>query len=152
VEIASSPVYLDTSALVKLYVPEPWSDDLEAALVGRRDLLVSELAITELTSSLARRGREGDLSLADARRVYRRMLRDLAGGEFRRVDLTPAAHREAERLLMGLGAGSPFRAADALHLALVNLLGAGVLVTFDRRMSNAAEALGTIELPAATLL
>jgi hypothetical protein len=148
VEIVSSPVYLDTSALAKLYVPEPGSDALEAALVGRRDLVVSELAVTELASALARRVRVAELAARDARRVYQRILRDLSAGELRRVELTAATHREAERLLLGLGRRVPLRAADALHLAQAALAAARVLVTFDRRLSVAATELGTFELPA----
>ena len=151
-EIASSPVYIDTSALAKLYVPEPWSDELEAVLVGRRDVVVSELAVTELTSALARRVRDEEVSSADARRVYQRVLRDLVSGEFQRGELTAGAHREAERLLLALGPRTVLRAADALHLALAGLLGARVLMTFDKRMSAAAEALGTLELPARNLV
>ncbi len=41
VRIESSPVYLDTSALAKLYVQEAGSDELDSALIGRRDLLWS---------------------------------------------------------------------------------------------------------------
>jgi hypothetical protein len=64
VTIAGSPVYLDTSALAKLYFPEPESVELDAALVARRDLFVSDLAITELTSATARQMRDGALSPA----------------------------------------------------------------------------------------
>ena len=35
-------VYLDTSALVKLYISEPESSWLDRALRGRRDLIVSD--------------------------------------------------------------------------------------------------------------
>jgi len=147
VQIGSSPVYLDTSALAKLYVSEPDSATLEAAVVGRRDLIVSDLAVTELASAIARRTREGDLSAAHARRVYQRVLRDRATGEFRHAELTASVHREAERLLMGLGRGVALRAADALHLALAAAHATRVLITFDRRMRTAAEALGTFELP-----
>jgi len=80
VRIASSPVYLDTSALAKLYVPEPGSDALESALLGRRDLLVSDLAATEFTSAVSQRLREGDLSARDARRIYTRLRGDLSRG------------------------------------------------------------------------
>jgi uncharacterized protein len=147
VQIASSPVYLDTSALAKLYVPEPGSPTLEAVLVGRRDLIVSDLAVTELASTIARRRREGDLSAAHAQRVYQRILRDCATGEFRHAELTTSVHRDAERLLLGLGRNVPLRAADALHLALAGAHNAHVLITFDRRMRAAAEVLGTFELP-----
>jgi len=147
VQIASSPVYLDTSALAKLYVAESGSATLEAALVGRRDLIVSELAVTELSSTIARRAREGDLSAAHAQRLYQRILQDCAGGEFRRAELTAGVHRDAERLLLGLGRRVALRAADALHLALAAAHTAQVLITFDTRMRAAAEAMGTFEVP-----
>ncbi|MCX5737258.1 MAG: type II toxin-antitoxin system VapC family toxin [Proteobacteria bacterium] len=146
-KIEGSGVYVDTSALVKLYVPERWSTELDTALSGRRDLLVSELAVTELTSATIRRVREGELSAVHGRRVYQRLQRDLDDGQFRRVELTASAHREAERLLLGLGRRSALRAADALHLALAALLGARVMLTFDEHMRRAAEALGTLEVP-----
>jgi predicted nucleic acid-binding protein len=146
VKIANSPVYLDTSARVKLYVPESGSDEMEDALLGRRDVIVSDLAITELTSAVARRVREADLTAAHARRIYQRVSSDVGAGEFRRAEITANSHREAERLLMGIGRRVPLRAADALHLALAGLLGARVLMTFDQRMRSAAEALGTLDV------
>jgi predicted nucleic acid-binding protein len=146
VRIASSPVYLDTSSLAKLYLPERGSDEVEDALVGRRDIIVSDLAVTELTSAIARRVREADLSAAHARRIYQRLVRDVGTGEFRRAEITVHVHREAERLLMGVGRRVPLRAADALHLGMAGLAGARVLVTFDRRMRSAAEELGTLHV------
>ncbi|HVO28213.1 MAG TPA: type II toxin-antitoxin system VapC family toxin [Candidatus Margulisiibacteriota bacterium] len=147
-KIASSPIYLDASAVAKIYISEPDSDALESALVGRRDLVVSDLAVTELTSAIARRVCDEQLAASHAERVYRRILQDVNAGEFHRTELTAAAHREAERLLMGVGRRVPLRAADALHLALAALAGARVLITFDRHMTTAAKALGTFELPA----
>ena len=144
--IESSPLYLDTSALAKVYVHEPDSDALDAALTGRRDLFVSELALTELTSALARRMREGQLSAANGRRIYHQLLRDVRGGEYRLLDLTSATHREAERLLLTLGRQAPLRAADSLHLAAAALSDARVLVTYDRQLHAAALALGACEV------
>jgi predicted nucleic acid-binding protein len=147
VRIVSSPVYLDTSALAKIYVAERESRELESALLGRRDLIVSNLTITELTSAIARRVRNAELAPAHARRIYQRVLRDLTAGEFRRAELTTGVHREAERLLMTVGGRLALRAGDALHLALASIAGARALVTFDRRMAEAAATVGTFELP-----
>lgn len=147
-QIASSPVYLDSSALAKLHVAASGSATLEAALVGRRDLIVSELAVTELSSAIARRTREGDCSAAHPQRLYQRIQRDRAAGQFRRAELTASVHREAERMLLGLGRRVPLRAADALHLVLAAAQGAQVLLTFDTRMPAAAEATGTFQVPA----
>jgi prevent-host-death family protein len=52
------PVYLDASALVKLFVPEPESDALNAALIGAGNVVVSDLAVTEMASAIGRRIRE----------------------------------------------------------------------------------------------
>jgi len=146
VRIGSSPAYLDTSALAKIYVTEPESRELEEALVGRRDLIVSDLVITELTSLLVRRVRAGQMTPPGARLLYRTVLRDVAREEFRSIELTRSVHREAERLMMALGDRVSLRAADGLHLALAALAGARTLVTFDRRMAAAARAMGTFEL------
>lgn len=144
--IASSPVYLDTSALAKLYVAEDDSDELDKALTGRRDLLVSELTLTELTSAVARRVRERALEALPARRIYRQLFRDLQAGEYRLLDLTSATHREAERLLLTLGRDMPLRAGDSLHLAIAALADAGTLITYDRRMHTVASALAAFDV------
>ncbi len=145
-QIEASPLYLDTSALAKIYVQEPDSDALDAALTGRRDLLISELALTELTAALARRMREGQVDAAAGRRIYQQLLRDVRAGEYRLLDLTSATHREAERLLLTLGRHAPLRAADSLHLAAAALADARALVTYDRQMHAAALALGAFEV------
>jgi len=146
VKIASSPVYLDASALAKLYVEEPESTELERALLGRSDLLVSELSITEVVSALARRVRERELSARDATRVHRRILADLSRGEFQHVDLSPNLHRVAERLLLQVGTTAPLRASDALHLALAGSAPAGAFVTYDRHLRDAAVRMASFDV------
>jgi len=146
VRIASSPVYLDASALAKIYVPEPDSRLLESLLAGRRDLFVSDLAVTEVASAMACRVRERQLRRREMAEAYRALAGEVAEGRFLRAELTPSSHREAERLLMTLGERLPLRAADGLHLALAALAGARTLVTFDRRMTMAATMMGTFDL------
>ncbi len=140
------PVYLDTSALVKLYVPEPESARVDRALRRRDDLVVSDLAVTELASAVGRRCREGALDSATAARVYRRLLADLADELFRRVELIAEAHREAERMLLS-SAALPLRSLDALHLALAASGGARTILTFDRSLARAAAAFGLLTAP-----
>ena len=144
--IVSSPVYLDASALAKFYIPEPESEELESVLAGRKDLIVSRLAATEVASAMARRVRERQLRRREMAEAYRTLTDEVAEGRFLRADITATAHREAEQLLMTLGTRVPLRAADGLHLALAALAGARTLVTFDRRMITVAEAAGTFDL------
>ncbi len=147
--IGSSPVYLDTSALAKVYLPESGSGRLEEELRGRRDLFLSDLALTELASAVFRRVRQGDLPSEEGVRIYRRALGDLERGEYRRTELTREVHRAAEHLLLTLGQRAPLRAADALHLAQATACGARALLTFDRAMLAAARALGVFDLSGA---
>ena len=135
----AGPLYCDASALAKLFLPEAGSSELNDRLAGRDDVLISDLAVTEVASALARRMRESDLPSGAARRVYRRILATVAEGAFRRVDLLASTHRDAERLLLASGA-TPLRAADALHLALALGAGAGTVLTFDRSLARAALA------------
>lgn len=141
------PLYLDASALAKLFLPESGSADLNRALVGRRDLVLSDLAVTETVSALRRRARAGEMRLEDAVGVQRALLDLFDAGSVLRVGLDGPAHREAERLLIHLE--PPLRAADALHLAMALGSEAAGVVTFDERMRAAAAAAGLHALPAA---
>ena len=139
------PLYIDASALAKLFLPEPESDELNRLLRGRRDLVVSDLAITETVSAAARRLREGELSMRDAHRLHRALLDSLESGHLLPARSTPATHRSAERFL--LQPGLALRAADALHLAMAAQEQARTLVTFDDRLRRAADELGLLVAP-----
>lgn len=140
------PLYCDASGLVKLYLPEPESDHVNAVVEGRRDLMASDLAVTEIVSAVARRRREGSLSAEHAARAHRAILADMESGLFQRIDLTPEVHRQAERFLFATDT-VPLRAADALHLALAAAGGAGSLLAFDQRLRDAARAVGLHVVP-----
>ena len=144
--VVAGPVYLDTSALVKLYLPEPESAALDRLLRRRLDLVVSDLAVTEVASAIGRRIGEGVLSDETATRVYRQLSSDLDERLFARVTVEPETHREAERLL--LSSRTSLRTLDALHLALAIQASARSVVTFDRHMAGAAASLGIAVVPA----
>jgi predicted nucleic acid-binding protein len=131
------PLYVDSSALAKLYVPEIDSDDVDSYLRGKVGLMISELTITEVLSAVARRKREGELSSDMANRIRDALLADADSGAFARLHLDPVVHREAERLLLTT-TSVPLRTLDALHLALAFSGAATHLLTFDRKMRDAA--------------
>ncbi|MEO5822848.1 MAG: type II toxin-antitoxin system VapC family toxin [Vicinamibacteraceae bacterium] len=140
----AGPLYLDASALVKLIVSEPESDSLNDALAGAPDVVISDLALTELASALGRRTRERALLPTQARTVQR-AAENLAA-KCRRAELTPAVHRRAERLLLA-SRTPPLRALDALHLALAIDAQAATLVTYDLRLRAAAASQGLAVAP-----
>lgn len=141
------PVYLDTSAAAKLYLPEVESAWVDRNLRGRTDLVVSDLTVSELASALGRRCREGVLEASVAARIYRRLLSDLADDLFHCAELTPEVHREAERMLLS-SARVPLRTLDALHIALATAGEVRTILTFDRNLARAAAGFGILTAPA----
>jgi uncharacterized protein len=134
-------IYLDSSALAKLYLPEDESDRLDALLRGRRGLMISELAITEVLSAVARRKREDLIQAEQALQIRDALLTDAGSGAFDLLDLDPTVHREAERLLLSTDS-LPLRTLDALHVALALSGSASHMVTFDARMRAVALQVG----------
>jgi len=113
---------------------------------GRDDFLVSDLAVTEIISAVARRLRQGSLTREAARRLQHVILGRLDEGVYQRVELTRDVHRRAEHFLLTLQE-TPLRAADALHLALATSARAASLVSFDARLSAAARAISLAVYP-----
>jgi uncharacterized protein len=66
-------LYLDTSALVKLYIAESSSDDVKAKVEATPVIAVSRVAYVEARAGFARKFREGEIS----REEYRRVVKDL---------------------------------------------------------------------------
>jgi predicted nucleic acid-binding protein len=124
---AERVTYVDSSALVKLAVRERESQALRRHLARRRPLVCSALARVEVARALMalgeqaiRRGEEV-LSRIDLVRINDRVLRAAA-------TLAPAE----------------LRSLDAIHLATAQQFGSELhrIVTYDTRMTGAAEALG----------
>jgi predicted nucleic acid-binding protein len=129
---------------VKLFVPEPESQALNLALIGAEDVIVSDLALTEMAAALGRQVREGRLPLAEARRLHREA--EKLAAVCHRVELTPPTHRRAERLLIATR-DIPLRTLDALHVATVLAADAVTVVTYDPRLRAAAAAQGLLVVP-----
>lgn len=117
-------------------------------MAGRADLYASQLTLTEVASILGRRCREG-AALEAALSIWLAMLQWVNAGAMNMVDLVPAVHRDAERLLLRPD-GPPLRAADALHLALARSGNAATFACYDQRLRSAASQLGLLLYPPPT--
>ena len=133
--------YLDTSALLKLYIEEDGTDRVASAMEEAEDERVFILNLTpiEARSAIRRRQREGDIAGADADRVLRQ-IEDDAASLFLVQPSSSAVIEEAARLIDR----HPLRAYDALQLAGCLVVGGGMPgpVTFvcaDARLCEAAE-------------
>ena len=148
------PVYFaDTSALLKLYLPEPGSTWLLS--LDRARFSVSSLAPLEVRSALARRQRGGSLLPGDADKLWKAFGEDLRGWGVIELDLSLLA--SALSLLGSEATRVPLRTLDAIQLASgqeaerrARQAGAGpiVLLTADARLEAAAAQVGlTVENP-----
>lgn len=119
--------YLDSSALVKLIVTESETDSLVAHLADAGLMTSSSLAEVEVVRAVRKDGAE---LVADARRALE---------EIGLIALDERLLRAAADL-----ADDALRTLDAIHVAAAQTLGDDLaeLITYDRRMTDAARALG----------
>ena len=133
--------YVDTSMLVKRYLPEIGSEELEARLVAEQPVLVvSELAEVELSSALRRRLREGFIDKSyfdDALDGFRQ---DIDRGGLRLIALDRACLHRAVSLVRRLDA--PLATLDALHLATALEHSCEIIFTSDAQLGRASMKTG----------
>ena len=141
-------VYLDTSALVKLYLEEEGTARV-MELTEDPDvvqMIILVITLIESRSAVRRRQREGNVSGADADRILKQMEEE-ASASYHIQSLTDAVMEEAARLIDR----HPLRAYDALQLAgcLIarqNVPGTLTFVCADTRLCEAARSEGLTTL------
>jgi|1186.fasta_scaffold140167_3 predicted nucleic acid-binding protein len=132
-------LYLDTSLLTALIVPEPRSHRARAWAEGVDDVFAtSDWTLTEMASALSIKQRTGALTQA-GRGVADRVLARFIDENVEVVAVHRADYRTAARL--SAQPTPPLRAADALHLA-VAARHAAVLHTLDDQQAAGGRAHG----------
>jgi hypothetical protein len=129
--------YIDTSALLKWYLPERDSDLVARWIELQPDLAFSRLAWLEFRCALNRRVRVGTLTSVAADSALSNFRDDAADGAFTLLPLTDADALAADALIAELP-GAALRTLDALHLAVARSHRAAGLATADRVMAQAA--------------
>ena len=129
-------LYLDTSALVKLYVAETGTGDVQSWVAQASVVATSRVAYPEARAALARRMREGSITTAVLRSAVRDLDRDF--GSFAVVEATPRVARAAGVLAEKRG----LRGFDAIHLASAIELAAALsqaveVAAYDTRLLDA---------------
>lgn len=138
-------VYLDTSVLVALLVPEAGSAAVAKWYGGTRAELVSAAwCVPEFASAMGIKQRTGQLDAEQARSAWTRFER-LAANDLKLLQVEPSTfHRAA---LMTLDAASGLRAGDALHLACAEQAQAKNVATLDAVMARNAQRLKIKPVP-----
>jgi predicted nucleic acid-binding protein len=138
--------YIDTSLLVKRYVTESGSAELEARLIGEQpNLVISELVRAELISTLRRKERRAIMTRKGSHLAAQCFEQDIATGVLSLKSLNSVVVARAALLIGELK--SPLATLDALHLATALLHNAMHFFTTDEQLSKAAREAGLIVWP-----
>ena len=134
-------LYVDTSALVKLYVPEPESSAVQALVGSAQIAAVSVIAFAEARAAFARKRRERAVGQKDYRRIVEEFNDDW--DHFFIVDVTEPLVKRAAQLAEKHG----LRGYDAIQLssAIVLQEQSGEAVSFccfDDRLLRASRREG----------
>ncbi len=133
--------YVDTSALIKLYVAEPLSEEVEKFIDTLNQPLISSLSILEWHCAMNRRLRTGAFDDAYHQMALSEFARHLASGAYRVHALHEGLYAQATYLLASV-TPLALRTLDALHLAAAQSAHASTIATADKIMAQAATQLG----------
>ena len=142
-----SPVlaYVDTSALVKRFVSEARSEDVETFLMqGSHRCVLSNLSLTELKTVLKRRRNDPNpqqqISMKTCKQAYNQVLIELAQGTWHFQPISEAVFTYAGELIDQLA--TQLGTLDALHLACAKTANCAMMVSADRQLIRASSELG----------
>ena len=133
--------YLDTSALAKWYLNEPFSEQFEAFIQKQPSAAISRLTVLEFRCLLARRRRAGEITKTIETRVYGSFELDVGAGFLQVHSVADEYLIAALGLISRLGR-YPLRTLDALHLAIAQGIHCRQLATADKTMADAGKAVG----------
>jgi len=135
-------MYLDTSALVPLYLPEADSEHCERIVADAQGIFTSELCRAELVRALLTKQKNGLLDAEQQKRIFAQFERHCDEGAVRLIAFDRSTVREATDLVEQVAPGVLLRTLDAIHLATYLSVDAGPLFTRDKRMTEAGRKLG----------
>ena len=134
-------LFADTSALIKWYIAETRSEDVEALFVEQSSVAISRLAGVEFCSALGFRRRDRQISARLEKAALNLFYTHQRNGNLVVQPLTDNHCAEAERLMHAFP-GIPLRALDAMQLAAAKLMRASGFASADRIQIAAAKAMG----------
>ncbi len=133
-------VYLDTSVLIKLYVAEAFSTEVERFVGEANGIAISRLSTLEWHCAMARRARTGQITPDYLNLARTEFTRHLAENYFRIVPYDDPLLNDALRVLDSAHP-VPLRTLDAIHLTAARTAGVLRIATADDVMRRAAHQL-----------
>ena len=135
-------IYLDSSYLVRLYLLQPGSTEVEAWITGKNDWICCLHGRLEVISALKRQQRAGHIDDRGLRGAIRQLSNDQASTLLRWLPVSSELVELACDRLAALPPEVFLRAADALHLACAKDAGLKEIYSHDRHLLAAAPHFG----------
>jgi predicted nucleic acid-binding protein len=133
-------IYLDTSAAIPLFVPEPASDAVDAWLEACDDTLISsDWILTEFASALSIKVRRGEIEQKQAQAAWMDFENFCQSG-LRLIPVSRQAFAQAAKLVHNIPSG--LRSGDSLHLSMALEAGAAGIATADNNLAKNAQSMG----------
>ena len=143
--------YWDTSALLKLYVPEPDSPQfLDLIAETGRPIGSSAIAAVELLCAAHRKEQVGDLKKGGAASAFARFQQDCASGRIVSIPFGDEVLSQAQAVIRAAVSRSReplLRSLDVIHVATALILRAPAVVATDRRLREMAASVNLKTLP-----
>ena len=133
-------IYLDTSAALPLFIPEPISDAVDAWFESCDETLISsDWILTEFASALSIKVRCGEIEQKQAQAAWKNFESFCQSG-LRLVSVNRQAFGQAAQLVRNVPSG--LRSGDSLHLAMAIEAGATSIATADANLAKNAKLKG----------
>ena len=134
-------LFCDTSALIKLYLKEAHSTEVQALAVAAKGVVVARIAWAETMAALARRVRENPVDAEAIETVRAKMRHDWSA--FAVVEITQALVEQAGEFADTFA----LRGYDSVQLAAAHRVQTATsealcFACFDARLTRAAKVLG----------
>lgn len=134
-------VYLDASALVKRYVAEQGSEEVNRLVRGADSVVTNLISRAEVAAAVMRASRIGIISVADAGKAVAQFRSEW--GSLQRLPVTEATVERADRLV----GHHDLRGYDAVHMAAALMWQEAmnepiVMATFDKTLWGVSHDLG----------
>jgi uncharacterized protein len=144
-------IYWDTSALLKLYLPEADSlHFLELVSGSTQTVVTSSIAIAEIACAFYRKEAQQELKKGAAERALQKFEEDCRKGQIVQIPFDKDVMGEASRVIrMAFRGPKPLmlRALDAIHVASALAVRASGIVATDLRLRQMALTAGLRVLP-----
>ncbi|MGA7177976.1 MAG: type II toxin-antitoxin system VapC family toxin [Thiobacillaceae bacterium] len=133
-------IYLDTSAAIPMFVPEPASDAVDAWFEACDEPLISaDWILTEFASALSIKVRRGELKQGQAQMAWKDF-ENFSRSGLRLIPVSRQAFEHAAQLARHVPSG--LRSGDSLHLAMAIEARSASIATADGNLEKNAKAKG----------